>query len=256
MLNNIPVVTKNLLLINVMLFVVSMVLLSNGIDLFQVLSARYFNSIYFEPYQVVTHMFMHSNFSIGHIFFNMFALVVFGSHLERIWGAKRYFIFYMASGLGAFLLYNGIGVYQLYDLKNQILASNLLQERGFQNLAEFHARIMENADSNLAFTPEFLGSQLSRYQDLTTSSMLGASGAIFGLLTGFVILFPNTELQLLFIPFPIKAKYLIGGYIVYEIYNSLMTSSDGVAHLAHVGGAIVGAAFVLYWRKTDRRNFY
>ena len=256
MLNNIPPVTKNLLIINVMLFIVSMFMLSNGIDLFELLSGRYLNSIYFEPYQVVTHMFMHSSLGLGHIFFNMFALVIFGAHLERIWGAKRFFIFYFSCGLGAFLLYNGIGVFQLYQLKNEILSSNLLQSHGFNNFAEFHARIMENTDLGRAFTPEFLGSTLSSYQELNSSSIVGASGAIFGLLAGFVILFPNTEMNLLFIPIPIKAKYLIGGYIAYEVYNSIYTSGDHIAHIAHVGGAIVGAAFVLFWRKRDRNNFY
>ena len=256
MLNNIPTVTKNLLLINITLFIVSMVLVSNGIDLFELLSGRYLNSIYFEPYQVVTHMFMHSRLGLGHIFFNMFALLMFGSHLERIWGAKRFFIFYFSCGLGAFLLYNGIGVYQLYALKNELLSGNALQAHGFQNLAEFHARIMENADSGLAFTSEYLGSTLASYQELNLSSIVGASGAIFGLLAGFVILFPNTEMNLLFIPIPIKAKYLIGGYIAFEIYNSIYASGDSIAHLAHVGGAIVGAAFVLYWRKKDTSNFY
>lgn len=233
-----------------------MVLLGNGVDLFSLLSGRYFNSIYFEPYQVVTHMFMHSHEGIGHIFFNMFALVIFGSHLERIWGAKRFFIFYIACGLGAFLLYNGIGVYQLYALKNEILANSSLQTRGFQNFAEFHTKIMENNDIGMAFTNEYLGDTLYQYQEFTRSSIVGASGAIFGLLAGFVILFPNTELNLLFIPVPIKAKYLIGGYIAYEVYNSIYASGDSIAHIAHVGGAIVGAAFVLYWRKADRTNFY
>lgn len=256
MFNNIPPVTKNLLLINITLYVVSMVLLNSGIDLFKILSGRYINSIFFEPYSVVTHMFMHSSHGLGHIFFNMFALVTFGSHLERIWGAKRFFIFYIASGLGAFLLYNGIGVYQIYQIKNEILSSSVLQEHGFQSLAEFHAKMISNSEAGLAFVPEFLGQTLSSYQDLNMSSILGASGAIFGLLAGFVILFPNTELHLLFIPVPIKAKYLIGGYIAFEVYNSIYSPGDTIAHLAHVGGAIVGAAFVLYWRKNDRKNFY
>ncbi len=256
MLNNIPPVTKNLLIINVLLFVASMILVGRGIDLFELLSGRYLNSIYFEPYQVVTHMFMHSSNGIGHIFFNMFALFMFGSHLERVWGAKRFFFFYMAAGFGAFLLYNGIGVWQLYQLKNEILSSGVLESHGFSSLAEFNARIMENADANLAFTPEFLGTTLTQYQELNMSSIVGASGAIFGLLAAFGILFANTELYLFFIPVPIKAKYFIGGYIAFEIYNSVTASGDHIAHLAHVGGAIVGAALVIFWRKRDRKNFY
>lgn len=256
MFSNIPPITKNLLLINITLYVVSMVLLNSGIDLFHLLSGRYINSIFFEPYSIVTHMFMHSSHGIGHIFFNMFALFMFGSHLERIWGGKRFFIFYIASGLGAFLLYNGIGVYQIYQIKNELLAGDILQSHGFQSLAEFHAKMMDNAESGMVFIPEAIGETLARYQELNMSSLVGASGAIFGLLAGFVILFPNTELQLLFIPFPVKAKYLIGGYIAFEVYNSIYSSGDSIAHLAHVGGAIVGALFVFYWRKKDRTNFY
>lgn len=256
MFNNIPPITKNLLLINITLYIVSMVLLNSGIDLFNILSGRYINSIFFAPYTIVTHMFMHSQLGLGHIFFNMFALVMFGSHLERIWGAKRFFIFYISCGLGAFILYNGIGVYQIYQLKHEILNSNVLQARGFENLAEFHAQIFNNVDSGRIFIREYLGETLWEYHELNRSSILGASGAIFGLLSGFVILFPNTEMNLLFIPIPIKAKYLIGGYIAFEVYNSIFTSGDSIAHIAHVGGAIVGTAFVLYWRKKDRTNFY
>ena len=257
MLNNIPPITKNLLLINVTLYIVSQILLTRGIDLFHTLSAHYLNSIFFEPYQVVTHMFMHSAGSIGHIFFNMFALVVFGSHLERIWGAKRYFIVYIVSGLGAYLLYNAIGAYELYQVKNDILNSTTLQDGGLQNLAEFHARMIDLNDVGRMFDSTELGYPLGTYNDLNITSMLGASGAIFGLLAAFAILFPNTELYLLFIPFPVKAKYLIGGYVAFEVFNSFQYGTGGtVAHLAHVGGAIIGAAFVLYWRKFDKKNFY
>lgn len=257
MLNNIPPITKNLLLINVTLYIVSLVLAQQGIDLFHTLSAHYINSIFFEPYQVVTHMFMHSSNSFGHILFNMFALVVFGSYLEKVWGAKRYFIVYIASGLGAYLLYNVIGAIELYQLKNELLSSNELQQLGYQNLAQFHARMVELDEIGRMFDSSALGYPVGAYSDLNVASMLGASGAIFGLLAAFAILFPNTELYLLFIPFPVKAKYLIGGYVAFEVFNSIQYGSSGtVAHLAHVGGAIVGAAFVLYWRKFDTKNFY
>lgn len=200
---------------------------------------------------------MHSSYGFGHIFFNMFALVVFGSHLEKVWGAKRYFIVYIASGLGAYLLYNGIGAYELYQVKNVILNSNVLQEHDLQNLAQLHARMRDLNDIGKMIDSTLAGYPIGTYSDLNVTSMLGASGAIFGLLAAFAILFPNTELYLLFIPFPVKAKYLIGGYLAFEVYNSIQYGTGGtVAHLAHVGGAIVGAAFVLYWRKYDKQNFY
>ena len=250
MFNDIPPVTKNLLLINVTLYVVSLVLVGQGIDLFSMLSAKYFNSIFFEPYQIVTHMFMHSERDFFHLFFNMFALFMFGSHLERIWGAKRFFIFYIASGLGAFVLYNGIGVWQIMQIKDEILAGNHLALNEMSSMAELHARMIDIPEGMA-----FVDPTLEAYRWYNYSSMLGASGAIFGLLAGFAILFPNTELMLLFPPIPINAKYLIGAYMIFEVYSSFYRPGDGIAHIAHVGGAIVGAAFVLYWRKKGK-NFY
>lgn len=248
MFNNIPPVTKNLLLINITLYVVSMVLLNSGIDLFNLLSGRYFNSVFFEPYQVVSHMFMHSNTDFFHVLFNMFALFMFGSHLERLWGAKRFFIFYVASGLGAFILYNSIGVWQIMDLKQQLVGLGY-------DMSEIKVRLLEGRPDKIKVIGDTLPT-LQAYADFNWSRLVGASGAIFGLLAGFAILFPNTELRLLFPPIPVKAKYLIGAYIAFEIYSSIYNSNDQIAHLAHVGGAIVGAALVLYWRRADRSNFY
>lgn len=248
MFNQIPPVTKNLLLLNIALYIVSMVLLNSGIDLFNLLSGRYFNSVFFEPYQVVSHMFMHSQTDFFHLFFNMFALFMFGSHLERTWGGKRFFIFYIASGLGAFVLYNSIGFWQIMDLKQQLIAIGY-------DMSEIKARLLEGQPEKINVIGNTLPT-LQAYADFNWSRLVGASGAIFGLLAGFAILFPNTQLMLLFPPIPVKAKYLIGAYMVFEIYSSIYNSNDQIAHLAHVGGAVVGAAFVLYWRKRDRSNFY
>lgn len=238
MFNNIPLVTKNILLLNVVLFFATMMLAGQGVDLYQYLSGRYFNSALFQPYQIVTHMFMHG--SIMHIFFNMFALVIFGGHLERVWGPKRFFIFYIATGLGAFVLYNGIGVWEIMQLKEEI-------EMLGGNITRINAEI-----TNYNNPPQTI---VDVYKLYNNSSLVGASGAVFGLLAAFAILFPNTELMLLFPPIPIKAKYLIGGYIAYEVYNSIYNSGDTIAHLAHVGGAVVGAIMVLYWRKKGQ-NFW
>lgn len=247
MFNNIPPVTKNILLINVTLYIVSLVLVGQGIDLFGLLSAKYFNSLFFDPYQIVTHMFMHSEADFFHLFFNMFALFMFGSHLERIWGGKRFFIFYIASGLGAVILYNSIGVWQIMELKQQLIGMGY-------DIDLINVRLLEGEPEKIEILNGTF-SALQSYANYNWSSMVGASGAIFGLLAGFAILFPNTELMLLFPPIPIKAKYLIGAYMVFEIYSCIYKPGDNVAHLAHVGGAIVGAAFVLYWRKKGK-NFY
>lgn len=248
MFRNLPNVTKNLLLLNITVFVVALILQSNGSNWSNLLAAHYINSVLFEPYQFITHMFMHSLADPLHIFFNMFLLVSFGSHLERIWGAKRFFIFYIACGLGAFVLYNSIGVYQIYQLKQEIVSS------GIFDIDTLNNHILEAASQGqyLSHTDPLI----DQYLAFNFSSLVGASGAIFGLLAGFAILFPNTELMLLFLPVPIKAKYLIGAYILFEIYNSIYQSGDHIAHLAHVGGALVGIIFILIWRRTDRKNFW
>jgi membrane associated rhomboid family serine protease len=179
----------------------------------------------------------------------MLLLVMFGSHLERLWGAKRFFIFYMASGLGAFILYNSIGVWEIMELKKSIIAMGI-------DIDVLNHKIVNNYLSEITFSNERQGEIIQRYYDLTISNMVGASGALFGVLAGFAVLFPNTELMLLFPPIPIKAKFLIGAYLLFEIYSSIKMQHDQIAHLAHVGGAIVGISLVLIWRKTDKKNFW
>lgn len=273
MFNNIPVVTKNFLLINILLFIATYINYQSGGDWFNILSAHYINSPLFEPYQLITHMFSHDIFSFRHILFNMILLVVFGSQLERLWGPKRYFIFYFSAGLGAYLLHSLIGFVQLKEVKDALVSSGLpifyvdeiikdgaffkyYVEGDYNNADIILNRYVESGHFTVSRINNSI-SELIRYTVLSNQSMVGASGAIFGLLAAFGILFPNTELFLMFIPFPIKAKFLIGGYILLEIILSFQTSaSDNIAHLAHVGGAIVGILFVLYWRKKDRHNFY
>ena len=246
MLKNLPQVTKNLLLLNVTLYIVCQVLESQGTPVFDKLGSYYFNSPNFQPYQIISHMFMHSKFDLMHIFFNMLLLIMFGGHLERVWGAKRFFIFYFACGFGALLLYNAIGIYQISEMRSTI------QNLGY-NISDLDYNLVHNI--NFSFDSAHL-SVLQKYANLISTPMMGASGALFGVLAGFAMLFPNTELMLMFIPVPIKAKYLIGGYLVYEVFNSISQPQDQIAHLAHVGGAIIGITLILVWRKTDRKNFW
>lgn len=268
MLRNLPQVTKNFLLLNIMFYVVSLVLSSQGFDANEFAGAHYFNSVYFKPFQVITHMFMHSLVSPFHIIFNMFILIMFGGHLERVWGAKRFFIFYVSCGIGALVLYNSIGVYQLYQTK-QMVAELGIDYHVLNDILLNDKYLLENMDllidrinemMSVGTLPEInqveFETVVLQYLGLNASTMVGASGALFGVMAGFAMLFPNTELMLLFPPIPIKAKYLIGGYLVFEVYNSFYASGDHIAHLAHVGGAIVGILFILVWRKTDRTNFY
>jgi membrane associated rhomboid family serine protease len=250
-LNNIPQVTKNLLILNVLMFLLTLFFDTRGVDLRSILGLYYVNSPLFEPYQMVSHIFMHQD--IMHLLLNMFALVMFGGFLERLWGAKRFFVFYIASALGAFLLHNIMGSIELMQLKNQLLANGF----SHADLTEVHYYLQGRPSYLLSMHTEGpVNDTFILYQRACLTSAIGASGAVFGILAGFAILFPNTQLMLLFPPIPIKAKYLIGGYFIYEVIRSIyQTEGDSIAHLAHVGGAIVGAILVLIWRR-NKTHFY
>ena len=244
MLNNLPQVTKNILILNIVFFLATFILKSQGIDLISSFGAHYVNSPLFQPFQVVTHFFMHAD--ILHIFFNMWLFLMLGAYLENIWGPKRFFIFYICCALGSFALYNIIGVYEIEALKNQLVLKNF-------DLNEIN-NMIRNGEYNSA---NFENNPV--YHDYVVKSytpMVGASGAIFGVLTAFAILFPNTEFRIYFL-IPVKAKYFVGLYLLWEVYQAFQNNiNDNTAHLAHIGGAIVGAAIVLFWRKSDRTNFW
>jgi len=187
---------------------------------------------------------MHGNFM--HLFFNMWLFVMLGAFLEQLWGPKRFFIFYIACALGAFALYNILGVSEIHSLKKQ------LTDLGY-DMQSVNEHIRTNTSFMYNPQDEWL---IKEYMMKVGIPMVGASGAIFGIMSAFAILFPNTEFRLYF-AIPIKAKYFIGGYVLLELYLAFQNNmSDPVAHLAHVGGALVGAIIVLIWRKKDRSNFY
>lgn len=230
---NLPGVTKNLLLINVVMFVLSWAFPNVG----GMLALHYFESPLFEPYQIVTHFFMHAG--IGHIFFNMFALVMFGAQLEKVWGAQRFLFFYLFSAVGAFLLHMGVVWYELSDVPANVI--ELVKTQG--------AEIMSSGQN---YVDPYYGGVNAKFN----GAMLGASGAIMGLLAAFAFLFPNTELMLIFLPIPIKAKYFMPIYMLIELFLGVRAFEwDNIAHFAHLGGALFGIILVLIWRK-DRSNFY
>ncbi|MVZ65536.1 rhomboid family intramembrane serine protease [Sphingobacterium sp. DK4209] len=218
LLGNLPPVVKNLLIINVVCFIGSLIFTQAPI-LFGVF---YPDSPYFHIWQPITYMFMHDNNGFAHIFFNMFSLVMFGPIVERVLGSKRFLNYYLICGLGALVLQYGVQAWEVYDITGTIRASTL----GNLNISA--------ADS------QTIGS-------IYGTPLVGASGAIYGLLLAFAVLFPNMELMLMFIPVPIKAKYFIPILIVIEIYLGFSRGGSSIAHLAHVGGALFGFILLKAW---------
>ncbi len=238
---SIPLVVKNLLIINIIMLLATWVVRNTfGIDLNRVLGLFFFRSESFMPIQIVTHMFMHGG--LTHLFFNMFALWMFGRVLESVWGPKRFFIYYMVTGLGAVFLHTLVNYIGFKSAMNQLTPDqvNLVFERGteyFQNRQVFTDPAME------------------KLQLILNTPTVGASGAVFGVLLGFGMLFPNTQLMLLFPPIPIKAKYFVIAYGALELYLGISQPGSNVAHFAHLGGMIFGFILIKYWDKTTH-DFY
>lgn len=263
-------VVKQLLIINVLFFIAD-ALHNEGV--FTIVDMNLFalffpESDYFRPYQIVTHFFMHGN--LAHLFFNMFALVMFGSALEQLWGPKRFLVFYLVCALGAALIHTLVNYYEYGALEHAVEAFTATPSYdGFVALLEEN-RIIRNSLN--ATGQSYLNELGASLQNGTTSAMaevskvmteiaqaipngfppvVGASGAIYGLLLGFGMLFPNVELMLLFLPIPIKAKYFIPILMVIELFLGINQFSwDNIAHFAHLGGALFGFLLILYWKKT------
>ncbi len=235
-------VVKHLLIINILIFVGSNVLTSAEIfDANRYLALYYPNSPYFQPYQIVTHFFMHANFM--HIFFNMLALVMFGPHLEALWGEKRFLFFYFFSAIGAVIL-----SFTVHHFEYQAFLNTLTPE-------QLNLFVSEGADAfrqGYNYTDNALAELNYKYFRHNFVPMVGASGAIFGVLIAFGMKFPNARLMLIFPPIPIKAKYLIPIMIYLELTLGVANFEwDNIAHFAHLGGALFGFLLILYWRKFD-----
>ena len=237
--NTLPPVVKNLIIINVIMLLATYVLSMRGIDLANILGLHYFNSPDFEPYQLVTHMFMHGGFM--HLLFNMFALWMFGRVLENVWGPKRFFIFYFVTGIGAAVFYSFVNYIEF-----QYIAAKLTPEV-VQDVMAHGADIISQGQN-------YVG-QAGKLNSILNVPTVGASGAVFGILLGFGMLFPNTELMLLFPPIPIKAKYFVAGYGAIELYSGLTNSGGNIAHFAHLGGMLFGFLMIKYWNR-HTNNFY
>jgi membrane associated rhomboid family serine protease len=241
-------VVKNLLIINVLMFLATLAFdkLMGGLDLNKILGLYYFDSAEFRPYQLITGMFMHANFM--HILFNMFALVMFGTPLEKVWGGKRFLIFYLVSGFGASLLHVGV---------NWIEANAALSAYSATDAMEIKALVKSSGYDVLLQGKNYAEPVFAKLNLIYNIPVVGASGAVFGILLGFGMLFPNTELIMLFFPVPIKAKYFVIFYAVLELVLGISDQpGDNVAHFAHVGGMIFGFIMIKIWQKKDKENFY
>lgn len=210
--SSVPPVTKNIIIINILVMI--MAYLSPDF-MYETFSLFYPTSPYFKPWQIITHMFMHGNF--WHIFFNMYTLFIFGCVLERMWGPRKFLLFYFVTGIGAALLHTGVQAIEMQVYMSQAA------EGSVSAIQAIH---------NLKMTPT-----------------VGASGAIYGVLIGYAMLFPDSVLTLLFPPVSLKAKWFVIIFAVIELFTGIFGMGGGVAHFAHLGGMLFGWLLILYWKR-------
>jgi membrane associated rhomboid family serine protease len=242
--NLLPDVIKNLMIING-LFFMAMVVFNNvfGMDLGAILGLYLPGSPEFRPYQLISHMFMHGNF--GHIFFNMFALWMFGNMLENTWGARRFLTYYLVTGLGAALLHLGVNYYQAASLTAE------LESMGYTPEVIENAMITGDVATNLTPSAEIRFQELYQLYHIPT---VGASGAVFGVLLAFGMMFPNTLIYIYFL-FPIKAKYFVIFYGLAELYSGFSQPGSNIAHFAHLGGMLFGFILIKLWQRRGIGNY-
>lgn len=217
-MRNIPPVVKNLIIINVIILVLSLL---TGDFMYRNFALFYFGSDLFHPYQFISHMFMHGNF--WHLFFNMYTLYFFGTMLENVWGSKKFFLYYMVTGIGAALLHSLVLHLQVVHYQHLVEAGNMMAMQAIRQIY---------------ITPT-----------------VGASGAIYGLLLAYGMLFPNNVIGLLFPPVQLKAKWFVLIFGAIELFLGLSNTSSNVAHFAHLGGMLFGVLLILYWKKKGRMYY-
>ncbi|NCC10466.1 MAG: rhomboid family intramembrane serine protease [Bacteroidia bacterium] len=218
-----PTVTKNLIIINVLFFFGTFVAQKYGIELDAYLGLHFFMASDFNPAQLITYMFMHAGFS--HIFFNMFAVFMFGRVLEQVWGPRKFLFYYIACGIGAGLVQEGIQYIQYVTELSRYAEVN----------------------TGTAIIP------MAEYLNLMRT--VGASGSVYAILLAFGMLFPRERMFVFPLPFPIQARFFVIGYALIELYSGVANNpGDNVAHFAHLGGMIFGFILIIYWRRKNRNN--
>jgi membrane associated rhomboid family serine protease len=208
-----------------------------NLDLNSILGIYFPKSDSFKPIQIISHMFMHANFM--HILFNMYALYIFGQALENVWGPKRFLIYYMVCGLGAALMHESVIAYE-YSRLAQALSPEQVQT------------VIREGASVLTEGTGFGNAAMNSLLILLNTPTIGASGAVFGVLLAFGVLFPNTQLMIIFPPIPIRAKYFVLIYGVLELILAFTQPGSNIAHFAHLGGMLFGYLLIMYWRKTTK----
>lgn len=240
-MNNIPTITKNLLIINVLCFIGSIVAQKYGIDLAHYLGLHFVLSEDFNLAQLFTYMFMHGGFT--HLFFNMFAVWMFGRILEQVWGPRRFLFFYLVCGVGAGLVQEAVAGVQYF-----------MAIRGMA--PEAVELVMTEGGKALASGMNFVDGNLAYLNIVLNGLTVGASGAVYGILLGFGMTFPNEQMFVFPLPFPIKAKYFVMGYALIELWSGMANHpADNVAHFAHLGGMIFGFILIIYWRNKNRNRY-
>lgn len=230
-----PPIIKNLIIINVLVWLAQL-MYEKQFNLTSKLGLWTIQAEEFKPYQFATHMFAHASYDpygrivFLHIFFNMFTLWMFGRILENVWGAKRFLFFYLACGIGAAICHEAVQYFRYEDVTAQINAA------------------LQNGN-------------MERAQEIVNLNRIGpavgASGAVMGVMVAFALLFPNTELYLMFIPIPIKAKWAIMAFVALDLFGGFgRFSGDNIAHFAHLGGALTGFIIVMIWNKGNRKTLY
>lgn len=244
-LSNIPQAVKGLLIINIAMLVITFLVKETiHIDLGRVLGLYFFKSELFRPYQVITHMFMHGG--LMHLVFNMYALWMFGQVIERVWGPKKFLIYYFVTGLGAVVLHSFVQYLQYQSITSGMPAQEI-------------ALVFRDGAKIIANGQNWTAAGIGGLNAVLNVPTVGASGAVFGILLAFGMLFPNIKLQLMFVPIPIKAKYFVMGYGVLELFMGINNAEgDNIAHFAHLGGMLFGFILIKVWGKGKgpKSNFY
>ncbi len=242
---NFPPVIKNLIIINLLCWIASITLpRAFNIDLVEICGLHYWGSEAFKPYQLITYMFLHDTSSISHLFFNMFGLWMFGKDIELFWGKNKFLIFYFFTGIGAGIIQELVWHIELSKVAE---AFNMYaSSKDINLLRPYLTNLTDHTYIPIGRLMEL------KEQILSSAVTVGASGALFGILLAFAMIFPQARMMLLFLPFPIRAPYFVAIYAVVELFCGVAQTADGVAHFAHLGGMIFGLILILFWKKSGK----